>query len=621
MNRLRVFGLLLVLGLVAGSAWGQAYTVLDATLDGGGGTATAGPFTLIASIGGTSPVGRSAAGPYVLYSGVPSPLAGRVAVLIVHTPEGTAEAGTAQALTARIVTSQAPLAEATLFYRSGQDEAATAVPMAPDGDGFVGTIPGAAVGAAGLTYYFTATDADGTAVRAPRRGVYSLPVMLADGVQSARSQPAGASQSAYRLVSMPIVLDDPRPEAVLGDDVPTLSSAAAYDPAVARFFEPIGTRVAEFPGTGDFELGRAFWLIVKEGMEGVDSGGGTALPLNRPAELELSRGWNFVGTPFTIPVPVDNVRTASGAPVQLRSYGEDGYNTPDTPVTELAPFSGYALFVPEATTLIVEPPGTEQGAGTATRRSPHGEAGTPYPWHLRIRATSRYGADADNVAAVHREAEEGWDAHDWPEPPAIGTGLRLSFEAAGAPEGVSLSTDVRPRLDRGSRWPLRVAADGAGPVTLSVEGMERVPTRYEAWLVDEETRTTWNLRTTTTARVTLLEGAPQRALSLVVGTRAYVQGTLRELDAHPTTYAFDAPYPNPSRGAVAFRIGVPEATPVTVAVYNLLGQRVAVLRDGERMAAGYHTIVWEAPRLASGVYFARMEAGNFRTTQKLVRVR
>jgi hypothetical protein len=58
-----------------------------------------------------------------------------------------------------------------------------------------------------------------------------------------------------------------------------------------------------------------------------------------------------------------------------------------------------------------------------------------------------------------------------------------------------------------------------------------------------------------------------------------------------------------------------------VEVYNILGQRIATLKDREQMTAGYHTVVWNAPRLASGLYFVRMEAGSYRETQKLMRVR
>ena len=625
---LRSVGVLLLGGglllLLAGPAAAQRYTVREAALDGGGGLVQSGDLTLISSLS-AGPVGTVRTDRYVLYSGLPSPFAGRVAILIVHDPTagGPATEGEPRGVTARIVTNNAPLRSATLYYRSGPGAALIALEMTADEAGFVATIPGAAVGAAGLTYYFEAVDEEGTRIRAPRRGVYSLPVRLgASSLQKPESQPGGSTQAAYRLLSVPIVLDDPSPEAVLGDDIPTLASGSAYDTEVARLFEPIGTRVAEYPGTGAFDLGRAFWLIVRDAVATIDAGAGTVTPLNVPVDLSLSDGWNFVGTPFTAPVPVENLRTASGAPVTLRSYGADGYNTPDTPVTEMQPFAGYAVFVEAATTLTVEPPTAPDGEETATTRSRPASSGAAFPWHLRLRGTARGGADADNVAAVHPDAADGWDATDWPEPPALAGRLRIAFDAPeGAPGDVPLSADVRRPSGRGLTWPLTVQTDAAGPVQLSVEGVDRVPARFEAWLVDAQTKTTWNLREAPRARLDVLGEGGERSLRLVVGTTAYVQEKLRGLEALPLSVELRPPYPNPSTGPVAFQLGLPEDERVTVEVYNILGQRVALLKDGEPMTSGFHTVVWDAPRLASGMYFVRMQAGDYRKAQKLVRVR
>ena len=102
---------------------------------------------------------------------------------------------------------------------------------------------------------------------------------------------------------------------------------------------------------------------------------------------------------------------------------------------------------------------------------------------------------------------------------------------------------------------------------------------------------------------------------------AQVHQALRDLEALPLEYVLHPPYPNPSAGPVAFQVGLPEDDRVTVEVYNILGQRIARVKDGEPMTAGVHTVVWDAPRLASGMYFVRMQAGDYRKAQKLVRVR
>jgi hypothetical protein len=59
---------------------------------------------------------------------------------------------------------------------------------------------------------------------------------------------------------------------------------------------------------------------------------------------------------------------------------------------------------------------------------------------------------------------------------------------------------------------------------------------------------------------------------------------------------------------------------VTLTVFNTLGQQVAVLQNGEQ-EAGYHSVRFDGSRLASGVYFYRLQAGTYVETRKLVLLR
>ena len=78
----------------------------------------------------------------------------------------------------------------------------------------------------------------------------------------------------------------------------------------------------------------------------------------------------------------------------------------------------------------------------------------------------------------------------------------------------------------------------------------------------------------------------------------------------PTVFALAAPAPNPTASSATVAFDVPEASAVSVSVYDLLGRRVAVLAEGE-VAAGRHTARIEAGAFAPGVYVVRMTAGTF----------
>ncbi len=75
---------------------------------------------------------------------------------------------------------------------------------------------------------------------------------------------------------------------------------------------------------------------------------------------------------------------------------------------------------------------------------------------------------------------------------------------------------------------------------------------------------------------------------------------------------------NPFRGATTITYSVPVAGMVRLAVYDLLGCRVAVLVDEER-SAGSHAATLDASIWPDGVYKYRLEAGDQFTTGRLVR--
>lgn len=77
--------------------------------------------------------------------------------------------------------------------------------------------------------------------------------------------------------------------------------------------------------------------------------------------------------------------------------------------------------------------------------------------------------------------------------------------------------------------------------------------------------------------------------------------------APPTDVALDV-FPNPARGTARLALTLPAEGAVSVAVYDLLGRRVAAVHDGP-LGAGAHALTLDVRRLAPGVYVVRVQAG------------
>lgn len=88
----------------------------------------------------------------------------------------------------------------------------------------------------------------------------------------------------------------------------------------------------------------------------------------------------------------------------------------------------------------------------------------------------------------------------------------------------------------------------------------------------------------------------------------------------PTSYALLQNYPNPFNPSTIIRFDVPERAFVRLTIYNVLGQLVMTLVDGQ-LEAGAHKATFDARRLATGMYIYRMRAGSFTAVRKMLLVK
>ena len=115
-------------------------------------------------------------------------------------------------------------------------------------------------------------------------------------------------------------------------------------------------------------------------------------------------------------------------------------------------------------------------------------------------------------------------------------------------------------------------------------------------------------------------GISSYSFDIIVPNDSLLVGIDSDLEAIPQAYALGQNYPNPFNPTTTFVVSLPQASDVKVMIYNVLGQQVAVLQNG-KMQAGEHKFTFDASQFASGMYFYRVEANNFRAVKKMLLVK
>ncbi len=93
-----------------------------------------------------------------------------------------------------------------------------------------------------------------------------------------------------------------------------------------------------------------------------------------------------------------------------------------------------------------------------------------------------------------------------------------------------------------------------------------------------------------------------------------------DLESLPQGYLLLQNFPNPFNAVTSIRFYLPQAGSVRLAIYDLQGREVAFLVE-EYLTAGEQEVIFEASRLASGIYLCHLQAGDFSASRKMVLIK
>lgn len=517
---------------------------------------------------------------------------------------------------------------AHLFYKQSGKRSYQTMPMTELGGGiYQATLTSATISTKGVNYYIQASDGLHFSYH-PRENWDTTPHNISVRIRGANNQglmkddpqPGGNAQSAFRMISSPLILEDSRPQAVFEDDL------GAYDPKQWRLFRfnSLAGDYAEFPNLESFSSGKAFWLIVRSPNKQIDSGIGTTVATNQPFQIALQQGWNDISNPFTFPVNWGDVQIIQGTSAEIMGpYTYRGQWLLPNQVTTLSAWEGYAVYsvIPSAIISIspieaVAPPGP-----TLAKND------DKMDWRIGCAAVCEEALDGANSLGVSSNASAEWDELDFLEPPPIGDYVSLRFPHHDWQKfRGTFSTDFRPPFADGQVWHFEVATNIANaPITLKFQNVESLPAEFQAILRDLKTLVQINIQQDPEYVFVPDQSRLSREFELIVGTAGYIEDSDQQKQATPKTFSLGQNFPNPFNAGTTLLYQVAEPSHVSIKVFNIYGQEIRRLMT-QPQNPGRYQVRWDAKsddarEMGSGIYFIQLEAGPFRQIRKVLLVR
>ncbi len=92
---------------------------------------------------------------------------------------------------------------------------------------------------------------------------------------------------------------------------------------------------------------------------------------------------------------------------------------------------------------------------------------------------------------------------------------------------------------------------------------------------------------------------------------------IENIPSMPEKFILSQNYPNPFNAVTTIKYTLPKESDVIINIYNLLGRKIETLIDVNQ-PAGIHSLVWDAEEFSSGMYFYKIEAGEFVQTKRML---
>lgn len=371
-----------------------------------------------------------------------------------------------------------------------------------------------------------------------------------------------------------------------------------------------------------FKVGRAFWIIKKGPLDLTNRMVPSAqlvppTPLNEAQfKIPLHRGWNLITNPYTISVAWSKIKEANSSVDQPIWKFNQSFSLSDS----LKPYIGYyfdnrqnldALKIPYS----LYYPSSLSGAVAAESN---------FLWEVNIALSSGDFIEKTTSFGISCDASQKLDDLDFRKPRSVPNIPSVFFNHADWVEYDGIfATDIRPEFEKMETWDFEVSGLHQLNSKLDFKGIEQIPEPMQIYLVDEGRGKSINLREQPS--YDFMGIGDIMKFQVVVGKSEAVEEKLSEINI-PKKFALGNNYPNPFNPETTIPVEIPVASVIELKVYNILGQNVRSLFEGQ-LEAGRYIFTWDGhdetgSRLSSGVYILHLNTNTrIILTHKMILIR
>ena len=532
-------------------------------------------------------------------------------------------------------------------------------------DTLIINIPGDSINQYSFKYAITIYDNAGNMSRKPEidTAFYSIEIELEEGTISTDSPDApeeiknGFPLMSWNMISFPINLYDKSLESIFVDDLGEYSNGGWK---LYRFQDSNNDgendRFVEFDeATIDSIVpGYAYWLFVSEPGKIIDCGSGITNKIDEDYDIELNRGWNMVGNPFSFPVKLDSIELDIDSVQQVQRYIPEIKNWGDPMDRDewiLLPYRGYAvlywgsgqvnLSIPPVcvdTTEIYSNVNSGKATPASNIEVNNDEELTVFKksnplvpevanWKVKFSAYADECVDLYNYVGMWDICSDGRDNRDYLEASNFDEYVSLYFSQInwGKYSG-QYTTDFRHPNPNGCVWDMEVRTNFQPSDILVRLDESELPEEFTGAIIDMLTLDIFEFDDSDSLLCSQNKATHTSIMKVVIGTPEFVAAKVDNiLSTIPLDFGLSQNYPNPFNPSTTICYQIPEYCNVKLEIYNIMGQQVDVLVDGVK-APGYYRTVFEGrskagSELASGIYFYRLTTPNFRKVRKMVIVK